>query len=266
MNIFTSKEKLTSLKLGIYRAIVRRWECMEKDKSGKESDPLQLKNKMKALARFGVVVAHDLNNCLMAITLNGQLMLKELPEGDPHKEDLKEIIDAGQKAALLSRQVQGWVPQGSPEKVVIDATEILKEISKNMQEKVGKRIQINLTLPSTPVFVMCAKERLEMALECLVDNVADFSTDGSVGEIGVEIQEKEAIIFVNDNGPGIDPAILDLVAEPFYTTKPKGKGRGLGLAIAYGVVAERNGLMKILSEPTKGTRVELRFPLAQKPS
>ncbi len=68
---------------------------------------------------------------------------------------------------------------------------------------------------------------------------------------------------VEDNGKGIDPAILNRIYEPFFTTKPVGKGTGLGLALSYNIVQKHNGRIEVFSSPGQGTRFRVWLPTRQ---
>ncbi|AYF86029.1 MULTISPECIES: ATP-binding protein [unclassified Pseudomonas] len=68
---------------------------------------------------------------------------------------------------------------------------------------------------------------------------------------------------VEDNGKGIDPAILNRIYEPFFTTKPVGKGTGLGLALSYNIVQKHNGRIEVVSQPGHGTRFRVWLPRKQ---
>jgi CheY-like chemotaxis protein len=66
---------------------------------------------------------------------------------------------------------------------------------------------------------------------------------------------------VADNGCGMDSAVMANAFEPFFTTKAKGKGTGLGLSMAYGVIVNHGGSIKIDSEVGKGTAVTIYLPM-----
>ncbi len=68
-------------------------------------------------------------------------------------------------------------------------------------------------------------------------------------------------IDVCDDGPGIDKEELDHLFTPFYTTKSK--GTGLGLAICQKIIAEHRGMIRVDSEPGKGTAFTVMLPLVQ---
>lgn len=74
---------------------------------------------------------------------------------------------------------------------------------------------------------------------------------------------KYAVISVSDTGKGIDPANLDKIFEPYFTTKKEGKGTGLGLSVVYGIVKEHGGDIAVMNEPGKGVRIDVYLPIAK---
>ncbi|HEY6906047.1 MAG TPA: ATP-binding protein, partial [Ignavibacteriaceae bacterium] len=73
--------------------------------------------------------------------------------------------------------------------------------------------------------------------------------------------KKEVLLFISDNGTGIDENIMKDIFDPFYTTKRDKGGIGLGLSITYGIVKDHGGKIEVESKKGEGTTFTLRFPL-----
>lgn len=226
-----------------------------------------LREKMLSLANLSNIVSHDLNNFLMAINLNSQLLLKQLAEEDPHREDVLEIVEAGQKATELSRQLQGWIPKKDGGDSTCVVAEALEDVEQDLRRRLGNGISLSIAMPEKTLAIACNEDRLIKALQNLIDNVVDFCPAG-LCRIETQVYKTpegtRAGIAVIDKGPGIEETTLRSIFDPFFTTKPKGKGRGLGLTVVYAIAIERGGEIHIESEPGNGTRIELRFNVAGK--
>ena len=68
---------------------------------------------------------------------------------------------------------------------------------------------------------------------------------------------------MSDTGSGIDPAIIDRIFDPYFTTKEFGKGTGMGLSVVHGIVKNHDGAISVASEPGKGTVFSVFFPLTK---
>lgn len=73
--------------------------------------------------------------------------------------------------------------------------------------------------------------------------------------------QKEIIISVKDNGPGIPESIKDKIFQPFFTTKPSGKGTGLGLSLSYDIIKAHGGELKVESQEGAGTCFFIYLPI-----
>lgn len=110
--------------------------------------------------------------------------------------------------------------------------------------------------------VPCHPARLNQVFLNLLVNAAQAI--GPQGEIHLRTYSRgsHAIVEVQDNGPGIQPARLPRLFEPFFTTKPVGEGTGLGLSLSYGIVSDHHGTIEVDSEVGVGTIFRVVLPLS----
>ncbi len=90
---------------------------------------------------------------------------------------------------------------------------------------------------------------------------------GPLGRIDIRVQNDSstgrAILVIEDDGPGLPPAVLSRLFEPFFTTKPAGRGTGLGLSISYDIVRRMGGEISAENRPEGGARFRVSLPLLQ---
>ncbi len=106
------------------------------------------------------------------------------------------------------------------------------------------------------------------AIDALEQEVIEGRREGKVEKpritILTEIVNDDAIIRIQDNGPGILEDYRTKLFDPFFTTKPIGKGTGLGLSISYHIVTEKHGGRLVCnSDPPNGTEFQVIIPLHQ---
>jgi signal transduction histidine kinase len=108
--------------------------------------------------------------------------------------------------------------------------------------------------------IACAPSQINQVLLNLLTNAAQ-AIDG-YGQIQVKSWADESAVFISvqDNGKGMQAAVLARIFDPFFTTKPVGQGTGLGLSISFKIIQDHGGLIRVASEPGRGTRFLLRLP------
>jgi signal transduction histidine kinase len=108
--------------------------------------------------------------------------------------------------------------------------------------------------------IACAPSQINQVLLNLLTNAAQ-AIEG-YGQIQVKSWSDEAAVFISvqDNGKGMPAAVLARIFDPFFTTKPVGQGTGLGLSISFKIIQDHGGLIRVASEPGRGTRFLLRLP------
>jgi len=91
-------------------------------------------------------------------------------------------------------------------------------------------------------------------------NIAGRTVSERIIEIKSELQDKEVIVTIKDNGSGIAQAHIDKIFDPFFTTKAVGEGTGLGLSIVNGIIEEHKGSIEVLSNHLEGTKFIIHLP------
>jgi len=109
---------------------------------------------------------------------------------------------------------------------------------------------------------------LSNAIDALAEGVGEvtspsFPTPTIWISTQVLADNSRVVICIADNGTGISEDIQQQIFDPFFTTKPVGKGTGLGLAISYQIVEKHGGIIRCVSEPSKGTEFWIEIPLKQ---
>jgi CheY-like chemotaxis protein len=142
-----------------------------------------------------------------------------------------------------------------------------------LRASIPTTIDIHTKFPDGAVMILSDKIQIGQILMNLCTNaVQAMEETGGRLEIRVETRDlpemsaegcpagRYAEITVTDNGPGIDPAILGRIFEPYFTTRKIGKGSGLGLAVVYTIVKNHKGTITVQNRPEGGARFTMLFP------
>jgi signal transduction histidine kinase len=131
-----------------------------------------------------------------------------------------------------------------------------------MHEAVPKHA-LRLEVESEPM-ISCHKAKLQQVLFNLIRNAADALESHGAPEIRITVSSEgsEGILSVSDNGSGIDPANLEQIWEPFFTTKGQ-EGTGLGLDTCRRIVEGHGGKIECENRDGGGTTFSVRIPLSE---
>ena len=214
---------------------------------------LRRTEKLTAAARLSATVAHEINNPLEAI---GNLVyLTKNMDGLPAaaEENLALAELEVQRISHIARQTLGFYRESSnPDQIDLGALidSVLNIYSNKLQ---GKHIRIERSYDKCPVIRGMAGE-LRQVIANLISNAADAVNDG--GRIRVSVASLEtshgriAQVRVEDDGPGIEPALHERIFEPFFTTK-KDIGTGLGLWVSKEIVGRHGGSIEVASQSSQ---------------
>ena len=263
-----------------------RFQCFEmfaEDVTAQRAVEAQLRQsqKMEAVGQLTGGIAHDFNNLLSVIIPYAQFAMDRLPDADPLRDDIKEIQDAGRRAADLTRQLLAFSRQQILEPQVISLNGVLDGVEKMLRRLLPENIAIDVRRAPDLGSVLADPGQLEQVIVNLAVNARDAMPGGGKLTIetgNVEVDEEYAErhisvtpgryvrLSVTDTGSGMSPATRDRIFEPFFTTKEMGKGTGMGLATAFGIVKQSSGNIWVYSEPGAGTTFKIYLPRVDAPA
>ncbi|MGH7295582.1 MAG: PAS domain S-box protein, partial [Polyangiaceae bacterium] len=241
-------------------------------------DQLRQAQKMEAVGRLAGGVAHDFNNVLSVILSYGDMLMGDMAPADPRREDLAEIVKAGQRAADLTRQLLMFSRRHVLAVRPLDLNEVVAGMDKMLRRILGEDVDL-VTLPGDALGIVKADPgSIEQMIMNLAVNARDAMPTGGTLTIetgNVELDEAFAwahvgvkagphvALVVSDTGTGMDRATQAHIFEPFFTTKGPGKGTGLGLSTVFGIVEQAGGSIWVYSEPGTGTSFKIYLPRAE---
>ncbi len=239
-------------------------------------DAFRQAQKMEAIGQLTAGLAHDFNNALQVIL--GNLRRANAQAEDPElvRRATERAARAGEQAAKLTKQLVSFARKTRLEPHALVLNGVLAEFGDMLAHTLGGGIEVRYDLdPGLPPCVV-DPTHAEMALLNVLANARDAMPGGGKATVRtgtVDLDEaaiaaagdglkpgRYVALAVEDEGPGMPPAVLARAAEPFFTTK-KGKGTGLGLAMVHGFVRQSGGRLEISSEPGRGTAVRMLFPV-----
>jgi two-component system NtrC family sensor kinase len=222
--------------------------------------------KMAALGQTISGVAHELNNPLATIlSWAERLSTKSLDDGVRLGVDV--ILSEADRAARIVRNLLTFARKRRSTRTMIDINQIVRDtLARRACDPPPAGISFDTALASgLPAVFADAHQVTQVLLNLLANAEQAMLSAGDHGALVVrtwlEVERDAVALEVTDTGPGIPPDLHGKIFEPFFTTKEVGQGTGLGLAVAYAIVQEHGGQIRVESPPGHGASFVVELPV-----
>jgi two-component system cell cycle sensor histidine kinase/response regulator CckA len=229
-------------------------------------EQLRHAQRMDAVGRIGIGVAHDFNNVLTSILGYGDVLLQRLPADDTARDDVERILQTAERGALLTRQLLAFGARKplAPRRININA--LVLGMEGLIRRLAGDDIEVHMHLAEGLGTVRVDPVRLEQAVVGLILAAREAMPSG--GTMSIETSERYVggfptgrllppgqytVLAVGDTGSGVDAddRPVDRRAK-----------EGLGLRVVNAIVRQSGGLVRVMSEPGEGRTVKVYLPVA----
>lgn len=229
-----------------------------------QREDLARSERLAALGHMAARMVHEVRNPLSSISLNAELLDEEVSRGDAiNATEARELITAiGSEIERLRGITEGYLARARPP-VTEHARVPLAELAGNLLDFVRSELErrgVQSTLDAQPVHIEGDQGLLRQALWNLVRNAWEAMPDGGQLWLEVSARDGEAVLAVEDSGPGVPEAMREAIFQPFTTTKEAGTGIGLAL-VREAAQGHRGRVALVPARHGGGARFEVVLPL-----
>jgi len=225
----------------------------------------RLEERMRFIESFAADVSHEFKNPLTSIRAAAE-MLRDVEDpgerarfaGVVEREiaRLERLLSTVREVTLVDSGLE------EPETDTVDLAELLKGLA-GAQRYRERGIQIELEAPSTGIEVRLPGHRLAQVFENLLDNALGFTPDRGRIRVELRAEGRQAVVRVEDQGPGVPEEHRERIFDRFFTYRPKDRRArehtGLGLAIVKAVVDRYGGSVALVDSSLGGAGFEVRL-------
>lgn len=223
-------------------------------------------NRMAAAGELSAAIAHEVNQPLTSIVTRAGAALNWLSKDDPNiakaRDLLGQIVAAGHRASDVVTSVRTMFRKDTEETSPVDINQLMRSVLGLVDIDLRKHgIEVRISLAEGLPPVLGSEVQLQQVLLNLTMNAIEAMASGEPRVLSVwsaRIGRDIVHVSIEDSGSGIDPADLERVFRPLFTTKTR--GMGVGLSICRSIVERHKGRIWASPAAGKGTIFQLDLP------
>jgi len=224
--------------------------------------------KMAALGQTISGVAHELNNPLATILSWAERLSAKPGLDDPVRRGLETILSESERAARIVRNLLTFARKRQTTRAMVDINQVIRETLalRSYEQRVTNIGVIEALAAGLPQVFADGHQVQQVLLNLIINAEQAMLVAHGRGTIVVRTwhdpDQETVILEINDDGPGIPTDLQPKIFDPFFTTKEVGKGTGLGLTVAYAIVQEHGGRIRLESRIGSGASFYVELPVS----
>jgi PAS domain S-box-containing protein len=219
--------------------------------------------KLAAIGELAAGVAHEINNPLFAILGLTEFLLKEAEPGSKALQRLELIQQTGLEIKEIVRALLDFARENAEERHIVPLEDVVQAtVDLVRRTNAHKGVELVDSYDASGAPVTASPNQLKQIFLNLIANARQAMPNGGTVTVDVRQDGDWVLATVGDDGPGIEPAVLERIFEPFFTTKRSTGGTGLGLSVSLGIAEAHGGSLTASSDPGRGATFTLRLPIA----
>jgi signal transduction histidine kinase/CheY-like chemotaxis protein len=224
--------------------------------------------KMAALGQTISGVAHELNNPLATILSWAERLMGKPNVDASVRRGLETILSESERAARIVRSLLTFARKRQTMRAMVDVNQVVREtLALRAYEQRISNVRVIDALAAGLPHVFADGHQVQQVLLNLIINAEQAMTAANGRGVVVlrtwhDPEQQSVTVEVNDDGPGIPEDVQPKVFDPFFTTKEVGEGTGLGLTVAYAIVQEHGGRIRLESRAGAGVSFFVELPVS----
>ena len=214
-----------------------------------------------SMGELAAAIAHEVNQPLTAIVINGQFCLRRLDSAtysDELRVAITQIVNDGTRASAVISRIRGLLTKAAPNRTDLDINQIIQDATTLLRNEFTRNgVALRTELPSDLPRVTGDPVQLQQVLINLIVNAIEATRTSTSGRRGILIRSAKnpdgVLVQVQDSGPGIEPGLANRIFEPFFTTKAK--GIGMGLSISHSIIESHGGRLGTVPSSAGAVRI-----------
>ncbi|WP_264739314.1 ATP-binding protein [Cytobacillus firmus] len=216
-------------------------------------------DKYNAISQLAASVAHEIRNPMTTVRGFLQLLKNDKNLTEDQKKFIKISLEELDRTNHIISDFLSLARPESPVSSKVSLSGVLVEVAEFMRPfGLMTKVEIRTTIYED-LFINGNQNEIKQLFINLIKNSVEAMPNGGLLEVSAFKNDTSADIHIKDEGVGISKDILQMLGQPYYSTKTK--GTGLGLMISFDIINRLKGKYVIESTENKGTTFTIKLPL-----